>query len=87
MNQAAYIWKDGEMIVHTDRLSIREADTLGFLHIPIVNTRYEKDRGRTGMFVKNTGTPIHGPPIRWLDQQYEELPAEFRMHLLLLGVA
>lgn len=78
---AIYFWKDGEVIMFSSRiLTPMQADEVGVLDLPCVDTSYldSKDEftARYGKFVKN----------EWQGCRPEQLPAEFRAALLLLGV-
>ena len=64
-----YFWRDGEVLVVTDGLSLS--------NYYCVDTGYGSDFGyRHGMF-----TPV------WKHIPFDEFPAEFKLHLLLLGVS
>ena len=82
MNALIYFWKDGAVFSTTENELSRGSAFSFILGCPCVDTRYECDVAdqRYGMFDKRGPQP-------WVPIPWDELPGEFKMYLLLLGVS
>lgn len=86
--EATYFWKNGEVVVVDKPLTRNDfarSAVFGFLYCPCVDTFQDETGGRYGQWEQEGGGWI--ALAKWISIPPEELPKEFRMHLLLMGVS
>ena len=84
---ANYFWKNGAVEVIQKQLisdDFKQDSLIGYFYCPCVDTFTDETGGRYGRW-----HPSHGAWSipSWESIPAEQLPKEFRMHLLLMGVA
>ena len=85
---ATYFWKNNEVVVLRQQLcssDFRQEAFFGVLYCPCVDTFQDETGGRYGQWEQEGGGWV--ALAKWVSIPPEELPKEFRMHLLLMGVS
>lgn len=85
---ANYFWKNGQVVVLHEQLirnDFARSEMFGFLYCPCVDTYQDETGGRYGQWEQEGAGWI--ALAKWVSIPPEELPKEFRMHLLLMGVS
>lgn len=82
---AVYFWREGKVeTVHPrNNYTTRDATEDGKVNLPCVDTNFEGATGRYGMYVREEWAGF----TKWVPKDISTFPAEFRLQLLLLGVA
>ncbi len=85
---AVYFWYN-DQVVSIDRLvqneDFNQSSMFKYLYCYCVDTFNDDPKGRYGMWENEGGGWL--ATVRWNHEALEAFPAEFRAHLLLLGVS
>lgn len=84
---SVYFWKDDRVMVIAKNLTVldfNQSSMFKYLYCPCVDTNGLDLNDRYGMFIHEGGGWI--AKVRWDSVPITDFPAEFRAHLLLLGV-
>jgi hypothetical protein len=82
-----YFWKNNQVVEVNARIpaALLDGSTMWkFLYCPCVDAKNDTPQFRSGMFVNEGGGMV--ARTTWHYIPYDQLPAEFRAHLLLMGV-
>lgn len=88
MIKPTYFWKNNEVLevrVPLPAAIFTSSDMFKYLYCPCVDTKNDTPQYRYGMFVNEGNGTI--ARTTWEYIPFDALPAEFRVHLLLLGVS
>lgn len=82
-----YFWKNNQVVEVNARIPAALLDGLTmwkFLYCPCVDPKNDTPQFRSGMFVSNGDGPV--AKTSWHYIPFDDLPAEFKATLLLMGV-
>ena len=82
MTTIGYYWKDGA-VVEAQYVTSNHALQAGLMDCPCVDLNVSDDHGRYGWFPADAFEDGHH---RWVHYPLSSFPAEFRTHLLIMGV-